>query len=225
MTATAITGSHAKRWVEQALEWAHTHREVAETREALKQEITANSDSAVLFAAQEKCLLIWSDRAIAWANGGARPNPPMLAEINLSSTVWDASRAGVAVKMPTEERLRFAGYYSLIDDHQKLSRQLDEAMVRVNHYAFLPHLNPMQAQSLIEEVSAMKILAAGHVVEDHFAARAGSVFGVEPPARTSGYSLVSRICNRMGAVLSFEVPKDKQADYDWYANILSGGAP
>jgi hypothetical protein len=190
----------------------------------LKQEIAGNTEGAVLFAAQEKCLVTWSDRAIGWANGGARPNPPLLTVINLSSTVWDASRAGVAVKMPTEERLRFADYYQLTDLHQKLSRQLDEAMVRVNRYAFLPRLNAMQAQRLIEEVNSMKILAAGHVVEDHFAVRAAKSFGIEPTGRNYDSSNASQSCKRMGDVPSFEVPSGAQADYDWYRNTLGGGS-
>ena len=223
---TIICGILIALGLEQAVDWSRTQRELSETREALRKEITANTRSALLFAAQENCLLTWSDRAVAWAKGGARPEPPVLFEILLSSTVWDASRAGVALRMPTDERLKLAGYYNLIDQHQKLSRQLDDAVVRVNRYAPLQRLDTAQAKSLIEELNAMKPLVAGHVVEDRFAILAAAGLGVGAKGLVPEVAApASRICGPLGGVASFEVPEDAQATYDWYTNILRGRAP
>lgn len=99
---------------EQLVEWTHRQHELAETREALHEEVGVNMANLSFALAEDRCFLAAMDRYAAWARGGPRA-PSTVAAVHFpgfASTVWDQVKSGPVAHMPLSERLAYARFYA-----------------------------------------------------------------------------------------------------------------
>jgi hypothetical protein len=212
---------------EQTVEWLHTQHDIHQTREALLEEVGANAATAVLSAEQGKCLITWAERSVAWAHGGARPKAAIPAGLDLSSIVWESSRSGAVVRMPLQERLKFAGYYGGVEEMKLLDRQVREALIRTYRYSRLEHLDARQAQSLEEEMNTVIPLLVGLVSVDRLIVHRSRPF--DAPDRhydaREARRLIEQLCGNVGAPRpAFSADGDERSDWEWYAR-MAGDRP
>jgi hypothetical protein len=149
---------------EQAVEWMHRQTEVAETREALREEIAQNGAIVVQGAALDRCRSTLIEKDEDWARGGSRPEiPPAIGYPGLNFSVWDVVKAGPLSRMPVKERLS----YSLVYDHfavqqRNVDRQIEVGLSLVQYtYQQQLDLDHDQAQRVLELNSAARVLIAG----------------------------------------------------------------
>ena len=210
---------------EQAVEWLHTQHDIHQTREALQAEIGANAETAVVGAEQGKCQIAWAQRSIAWAHGGPRPKAAIPAGLGMSSVVWESARSGAALRMPLQERLKFAGYYNNIDDTKLIERQVREALIRTYRYSRLQHIDAAQAQRLEEEMNTVIPLLVALVSLDRLIVHRSPAFETKP---ARGYEesrrLIEQLCADAGAPKPvFSLGGDEHSDWEWYARMAGDG--
>jgi hypothetical protein len=144
---------------EQAVEWMHHQNELAETREALREEIAQNAKLITLGVALDSCRAVIVEKLADWARGGPKPKkstPPSFVSLNFG--VWDVAKSGPLSRMPVKERLSYALVYDAFEKAQKsIDRQADFAIGTVQ-YRYQEQLNSDQAQRLLELSSALRVL-------------------------------------------------------------------
>jgi hypothetical protein len=210
---TIICGILIALGLEQVVEWGHTEHELAETRRALNTEIAHNSTSSVTGVAEVGCLRFAFDRYIAWAKGGDRPGfAPGLYPV-MSSTAWDASRSGPVLRMPTEERLKYAEYYTRVANINSIVMQLREQAIQRERYTRLDRLDAEQSKRLIESVNGAKSMLIGAGWNEVLLTDAARRMGVEPsPVSPPLRGLIERSCSSVGAPApTFEIQRDTSA--------------
>ena len=84
---------------EQAVEWIHHQNELAETREALREEIAQNANLITVGAAFDSCRVVIVEKLADWARGGPKPKKSssigfvrILPILTLSKTLHIVSR-------------------------------------------------------------------------------------------------------------------------------------
>ena len=224
---TIICGILIALGLEQALEWVHTQREIAETREALRNEIALNASIGLMRAETGRCLLAWVDREIAWAKGGTRPLPASISWTPLSTTVWDASRSSGVLKLSTEERLKYARYYVDVQHSETSLRQVADFTVRSDRYTMLARLNADQASRLVEEMNSGRRWMASVANSGRYTVDAAKQFGVriqEPGPVLK--RLVTRLCEVAGAPPpTYRLDGEFPAYIEWYMKVVEGQSP
>ena len=223
---TIICGILIALGLEQGLEWLHTEHEIAETRHALNAEIAANSNASIYGVAELRCLVFASDRYIAWAKGG--PRLPFAGGLYplLQSTAWDASRGGPVLRMPTEERLRYARYYGGVENARQLITGVRERSVLREQYTRLDRLDPDQAKRLIELVNGSRTVVVGTGWNEVLLTAQARKMGIEPGAVDPlARSLVESFCRTVGAPTpSFQIERDTSAYSRWALEAI-GDSP
>jgi hypothetical protein len=143
---------------EQAIEWMHRQGELAETREALREEIAQNGAIVALGTALDQCRLPLLEKFADGVRGGLprSETPPAVAFPVLNFSVWEVARSGALSRMPVKERLSYALVYDNFEKRQKnIDRQIDVALA-MSHFADLAQLDHDQAQRVLELISAAK---------------------------------------------------------------------
>ena len=105
---------------EQALEWFHWRHELAETRAAIRSEISRDLDSLDFIISQESCI----DRRLVEVGSalGVPGGPPLRRPLgqpqfpNMPSAAWDVARgSGVMSHMSQEEAGAYRAIYTELD--------------------------------------------------------------------------------------------------------------
>lgn len=168
---TIICGILIALSLEQGVEWLHRQREVAETREALKRELSDNLKTVRYARAENQCLLGIGQRLVGWAKGGPRPVMTHRATLTgLQTNVWEFSKNGPVARMPLEEGLAFARYYNLVEGYNANAATMRQIGVRTVSLSALDKLSTAQAERLIEENNSARALEmyqidnAGHLI-------------------------------------------------------------
>jgi hypothetical protein len=104
--------------------------ELAETREALHEEIAQNGALIAFGMALDRCRLVFVGKYMDWARGGPRPERfASVAVPTLNFSVWDAAKSGPLPRMPVKERLSYSLVYDGFEKNEKnIDRQIDVAM-------------------------------------------------------------------------------------------------
>jgi hypothetical protein len=144
---------------EQAIEWLHRQNELAETREALREEIAQNSAIVALGAAEDRCrapLLDGFAEAVRDSPQTPVGTPPDVPFPVLNFSVWEVARSGSLSRMPVKERLSYALVYDNFEKRQKnIDRQIDVGLA-LSHFSNQPQLDHDQAQRALEHISALQ---------------------------------------------------------------------
>jgi hypothetical protein len=147
---------------EQAVEWLHWQREVAETREALHVELARDLGNYEFRVAHQDCadrrlgaLEQWLERS-----GTGSPAPAMVRLIGrpsgfgVGADVWDVAKAGqVASHIPLQERLHYAYIYGMIrnlGDALERDNETWSALADYDHAEVLDHQDRIRLHGLIE---------------------------------------------------------------------------
>jgi hypothetical protein len=187
---------------QQAVDWIHQQNELAETREALRDEIAQNASLVALGSALDRCRFAMTEKYEGWARGGPQPEIlPGIAVPVIGFSVWEVAKAGALSRMPVKERLS----YSLVYDHLAiLQRNIDQqvdlnlTLAQFNNQQQL-NLSPDQAQRLLELSSAARALITA---KDRFVPGLQNEFqtlGISPePVSDSRRERLNDLCQAAG---------------------------
>lgn len=186
--------------LEQAVEAAHRAAEVREAREALHEEIRADSHTLVAGMEEDKCLLAQLGAYDAWASRG--PKPPafrtMLPEYRTSS--WDTVKTSAVPHMPLAERLAIAEFYDLLYNEQKVvDIQRANALVLFGAHE-RKVLDPSDAGRVLDAVAVERQLTNFHISNGKVLLAMAADMGVRPPPLTpEARAALARLCGQGGA--------------------------
>ncbi|HEY3813753.1 MAG TPA: hypothetical protein VGL66_11055 [Caulobacteraceae bacterium] len=185
--------------LDQTVEWLHVQSEVAETRAALKVEISRNAGIAAFSSAEDKCMFAYTQKWIAWAKGGPRPNIFFPRYHSLQSAIWDLSKTGAVTHMPLNERAALAKYYSgvaLFNQNRDLQRQMG---IRIFSIALSDRLSDAQAQALVQESNGAGVMNQYQWQNADGVIGRAREFGVEPePWSASDRNGLVQLCQAAG---------------------------
>ncbi len=136
---------------EQTVEWLHRHAELAETREAIRTEVTNNATIAQVTILENTCLIGLGERISAWAKGGPAPRPAAIVSPFFSTTVWDSSQAGAVSRMPLKEKFAYGRFYESLRNEQSLAAGLRAQAQGIGRYFALDRLTEAEARSLLQD--------------------------------------------------------------------------
>jgi hypothetical protein len=194
---TIVIGVLIALGAEQTVEWLHRQQEVAEAREALKEEMTRDLTWMQINIEETPCLQARLDRVAAWINGGPRPPFDAGSLANLESSTWDEARTSAVPHMPLKERIAYDQFYAWVADRQEVNRNKRATfgvLVRYSGYQQVPAEVRRQA---LEDVAAAKaqtnVLASG----DRLMLAKAQKTGLTPRAFSpQSAARVAQLCDR-----------------------------
>lgn len=150
---------------EQLVEWVHGRHELADAREALHNELSADSAALLAMRAENPCSDARLQLLQSWSEGRVKIDSSHLASMDerprlwtLQTAAWDVTKAsGTAGEMPIRERLAYAAVYDEIGN--EMGHILDErrAWDLLARYAGIEQLNSDQARGLRADLGAVRI--------------------------------------------------------------------
>src|SRR5579862_3513571 len=156
--ATIVIGVLIALSADQAVQWLHVQREVAEAREALHDEIAANATIALFSIEEDRCLTKSLDQYVRWAQGGPRAGAFRAGGFPyLRSSAWEEVRSGPVTHMPLKERLQLAEYYDEVRNQLTaidLERNAYRPLVAIDQKS---QLSATDAQRLLEDVAEARL--------------------------------------------------------------------
>lgn len=168
---------------EQAVEWLHWRSDVAEAREALREEVRTNASIGMLGVEESRCLSYRLEDDVAWAKGGSRPNMARSAVrlMGPASTVWDTYQAGQTIaRMPSKERLAYAHYYTDVANEQTVIQTVRTVETQLARYADKTALTPDEARRLDEDVAVARVWYRVRSGDEAELIAAAKHLGIEP---------------------------------------------
>ena len=144
---------------EQAVEWMHRQGELAETREALGEEIAHNVALIILGAAMDHCRSGMIEKYETWARGESpQPENPPYGVPVLSFSAWDVAKGGPLSRMPVKERLSYSSVYDHFIVHTKNSEREVDMGLALAQYVNQQQLSldPDQAKHVLELSTAVQ---------------------------------------------------------------------
>jgi len=187
---------------EQTVEILHWRADVAEAREALVQEVSANAVLSEQGAEESRCLLLRLGEFKAWAKGGPRPGVALDAvRLNApSSTVWNATQSAQTIgHMPLKERLGLAHFYAEVANQQTVFQSLRAAWVELLRDSDIDQLSPDEARRLRGDVTASSIWinVRGNIASD--LVKEAQDLGIKlPPIPAGDRRRLARLCGSAG---------------------------
>jgi hypothetical protein len=172
---------------QQAVDWIHQENELAETREALRDEIAQNGNVVTVSAALDRCRSAMLEKYAAWARGGPRPERfGSVGFPTLNFSVWDVAKSGPLSRMPVKERLSYSLVYDTFEKAEKdIDRQIDVAMAIIQ-YRYPEQLSPDQSQRLLELISAAATITNAKGRADSVLLNEVQTLGISPKPLSGG---------------------------------------
>jgi hypothetical protein len=145
---------------EQLVEYLHTQHQVAEARQALRDELRRNATDAAAAIEEDRCADAWMDRLAAWAKGGPKPDPRGATTrlATYPTTVWDIVKTGAVARMPLKEQLAFAHVYFHFENENVLAQHERDGAQKIVSYQDQAKLTPDQARSLLETIASTRAM-------------------------------------------------------------------
>jgi hypothetical protein len=154
--------------LEQAVEWYHWRGEVAETEEAIHEELDFNLWSVLYSQSGDAC----ADKRIAllhdWADGKTRIDSSHLAHWRNRQSLWSlrfvdwevAKSGATASHLPLRKRLDYARLYSTIELLQSQTGLEAADWLALGRYQGKGVLSPDEARRLQEDLGAIEAAAS-----------------------------------------------------------------
>jgi hypothetical protein len=187
--------------LEQAVEWLHTRAQVAETREALRAEISGDATEALIVRAEDQCALILDDKFNAWAKGGPKPTfSPVPVYPILQSSAWETSKSGVISHMALKERLAWAQVYNSLDGINANEVAQKQAAFEIAPFIYQEKLQGSQTERLIEGVSKVATVDRYQIAAAPEFVRLARALGANPaPITAERRRMLDQFCREIGA--------------------------
>ncbi len=151
---------------EQTIELIHRQQEVAEAREALRDEMVADATLLKLDLEEAPCVQAKLDRVTAWANGGGEPDVNMgSAGVELSASAWDEAKSAAVSRMPLSQRIAYDKFYAAVRDRNETTHDERLALATLGRYLAQQHVPPEERVRALEDVAYAKLhvlLVAGY---------------------------------------------------------------
>ena len=128
---TIICGILIALGLEQVVQLLHRQSELAEAREALREELSANAKVLKMSLEVGPCVLRRLDQETVWINGSGKPQLSGGALDGLSASAWDEAKVTAVSHMPLKERIALDRYYSFVADRAEVLRQNRELIVQL----------------------------------------------------------------------------------------------
>jgi hypothetical protein len=193
---TIVIGVLIALGAEQTVEWLHRQNEVAEAREALKDEMGRNATYMMLNTAEAPCVKADLDRVAAWINGGPPPhwNPGRLGVLDTS--VWDEARTSAVPLMPFKQRIAYDRFYAAVANRQDTSRRERDEFAGLARYSGQTQVPPEARFQALQEVSGAKVQVNVLVRLDEQLLAMARTMGVSPRAFSAEQAAgLERLCN------------------------------
>jgi hypothetical protein len=147
---TIICGILIALGLEQAVEWNHQQKEVAETREALRDEVSVDMRAAQFHMADDACLERYYAGWMAWARGAPKPAlADGVAFPEFPAEAWAAARSRAVAHMPLAERLAFTRFYGALAVLDSLKTRQADTLMDFNGYRVFDRLEPEQGRQVL----------------------------------------------------------------------------
>ena len=186
---TIVLGVLVALGAEQAVEWSHHQSEVREARAALRTEVADDMMRALRNQRREGCDQLYSQRFVAWAEGGPIPPIPSNPYLFLSSANWDTVKSGPVAFMPLKEKLAFAHFYAGVADYNDMAVRERSAALRLSEHFNLKRMDPDDAKSVLQAVSGLVTTESVLIGSASGVQQAGAAAGVNaapiPPEVTA----------------------------------------
>ena len=185
---------------EQLVETIHRNTELAETREALREEIAHNAGIVAYGVARDVCGQARDKQLTVWANGGPKPGPTPTAGPNqLAFDAWDVAKAGPLGKMPVKDRLTYSRVYdTFVVQQLNLNNQINDGLDMVQ-YTSLDRLAPNQAQRLIELMNRMRVIRSTKALNAVAILSSVKAMGIQPtPVPEGARASLDDACRNAG---------------------------
>jgi hypothetical protein len=162
---TIVIGVLIALGAEQTVEWLHVQRQIADARDALRDEISHDATSVAYSMEEDRCVLSWFARLGAWAKGGARPDGSGLRRSMAiyPTAVWDIAKAGAVPHMALKEQLAYAGIYSGFQNYNAIVERERSDAQKIISYQDQERLTPAQASGLLEAIAATRPVMTGKI--------------------------------------------------------------
>jgi predicted RNase H-like nuclease len=180
---------------EQAVEWVHQRSEAAEAREVLRAEIEHDVRTIRANTQQDRCMHPYLKRAVAWAEGGARPPAGPFFFNELSSSAWDTAKTGAVSHMPLTDRLAYVRFYERVATYNALVSREWDITARIGALWRLGTLNPDEARALkLDALNYDGLLRIKIAQQSDFERRAKALGIKAPELRPQDREYLARIC-------------------------------
>jgi len=161
---TIICGILIALALEQAVEWSHWQKELAETRETIRTELARDLGVLEFVRLQDACVDQRLALLEAWANGRARVESRNLSSMQnrvliprLRATAWDVAKSGaVAAHMPISDRLLYGDLYDRLATEAVIVDGERDAWRQLGRYSGKSTLDPDEARRLKEELGMIR---------------------------------------------------------------------
>lgn len=179
---TIVVGVLIALGAEQAVQWLHWRTDVADAREALKDEVRADATLSAVSVVESRCILNGLQDFVAWAKGGPHAKLGDALLKSESSTAWDVAKAGQTLShMPLQERLAFGRFYAGVANQQVVIQSV--RMVGVTEllrYVQKDELTPNEARRLLEDLAVSQTFFSARGRNDAAQLKLAKALGVEP---------------------------------------------
>lgn len=161
---TIICGILIALGLEQAVEWSHWQKELAETRETIRTELARDLGVLEFVRLQDPCV---DQRLVlleGWADGQAQVESRNLSSMQnrvllpgLRATAWDVAKTGaVAARMPISDRLLYGDLYDRLATESAIIDGERDAWRQLGRYSGKSILNPDEARRLKEDLGSIR---------------------------------------------------------------------
>ncbi len=179
---TIVVGVLIALSAEQAVEWLHWRADVAEAREALKDEVREDVTLSAASVVESGCVLAGLQDFVAWADGGPRAKMGDVLLKSESSTVWDVAKGGQTLgHMPLQERLAFGRFYAGVANQQVVIQSVRMlGVTQLLRYVQKGELTADEARHLLEDVAVSRTFFSVRGRNDAAQLKLAKALGVEP---------------------------------------------
>jgi hypothetical protein len=171
--------------LEQGVEAVHRSTEVREAREAIREEIMANTSILQWGMEEDKCLLAQLPAYASWARGGPKPQAFRTRLPEFRTNVWDTVKTTAASHLPLGERVATAAFYDrLYNDQKVIDVQRSSGLVLFGAYE-RNALSQEDAGRVLDAVAIERNLTNFHAANSAALLKGAASFGLRPPPLNS----------------------------------------
>jgi len=157
---TIICGILIALGLEQAVEWSHWQKEIAETRETIRNELAGDLGVLEFVRLQDPCVDQRLRLLKAWADGKAKVETDNLSSMqnrvlmpSLHATAWEVAKSGAVVaRMPISDRLLYGDLYDRLATESAILNGERDAWRQLARYSGKGSLGPNEARQLKEDL-------------------------------------------------------------------------
>jgi hypothetical protein len=205
---TIVLGVLIALGAEQAVEWGHRQHEVAEAREALRDEMVRNVTSFAMNVEEAPCLLKRLDRVGAWVDGGPPPSWDAGSLYGANSSAWDEAKTSAVPHMPLKERIAYDNFYAAVANRQEVSHTERADFSILTRYMVYAHVPQSERERARQDIAATKAQVAVLANVDRDLLQRAQSLDIRPrPFKPASVERLAALCAEAGPGVNYGVAK------------------